>query len=135
MPDGDWELVAFAEDASGREIGHVHIWPDVLRVIGRKWGMEPEKLVRRMGDNPYALPRGRVVSQEKRRWGIAHGADTPPGMTLDAVLRRFHLPPGKTTFFFDEHEVMIGEHLRLLENDLKIKLNLKAPPTPDFDDD
>ncbi|PQO30757.1 hypothetical protein C5Y96_14965 [Blastopirellula marina] len=124
----------FEERPVGREIGHVHIWPEVLRVIGEKWGKDPEKLVRRMGGNPYALPRGRVVSLAKQRWGIAHGDDAPPGMALEIVRRRFNLPTSGTKVFFDEHEVMISEHLRAMESDLKIELNLKAPPMPDFED-
>jgi len=134
LPNGTWELIAFAERPVGREIGHVHIWPEVLRVIGEKWGKEPEKLVRRMGGYPYALPRGRVVWLAKQGWGIAHGDDAPPGMRLELVGRRFILPTSRTKVFFDEHEVMILEHLRALESDLKIDLELKAPPVPDFDD-
>lgn len=134
LPSGTWELIAFAERPAGREIGHVHIWPNVLRVIGEKWGKEPEKLVRRMGGMPYALPRGRVVSLSRNCWGVAHGDDTPPGRTLELVGRRFNLPTSGTKLFFDEHEVMIFEHLNALESDLKIELNLKAPPMPDFED-
>jgi len=134
LPHGDWELINFAQKSSGPEIGHVNIWPKVLQVLGKKWEKDPDKLVRRMGDYPYALPRGRVVNPGKRHWGIAHGEDTPPDMSLEIVLRRFNLPPDKTKLFFDEHEVMIAEHLSALERDLGITLNVKVPPEPDFDD-
>ncbi len=134
LPNRTWELISYVEKPVGVEIGHIHIWPDVLRIIGEKWGKEPEKLVRRIGDNPYSLPRGRVVFLARQRWGIAHGEDTPPGMTLETVRLRFNLPRSQTKLFFDEHEVMIAEHLNALETDLKTKLDLKSPLAPNFDD-
>lgn len=118
LPGAKWELVGFSDRFYSGNSSHAKVWPEIVNILALNWGKEPEILESQLQTSRYGLPRGRVIRIENGLWGIAHGNDTPRGVSLELVRTEFSLLPG-TREFDDCQYAINSEHLRVLRDALK----------------
>lgn len=125
VPDSDhkWSLLvhpnAFYE---GNEAGHADVWEDVVLIFTQMHALGPSDLLKRIGNCPYGLPRGRVVKLGSGEWGVAHGNDHPPEASLESmVIEEFCLQSVRPKFFVDDHEQMLAVDRDCVQSTLGVR--------------
>jgi hypothetical protein len=119
-----WELVTCHDLGVWDGISHRGFWPYVLEHLAAAWGKDDKVLERRLRDSHAGLPRGRVT-HPKSGYAIIHGDDAPVASWLELVKARFRLTEVIATPEFTEHEGMIIDDLRALQEALGISFDGK----------
>jgi len=99
----------------------------VLEHLAVAWGKDARLLKRRLRDHHTGLPRGRIV-HPKSGYVVIHGDDAPEAVPdwLETVKARFRLAGVMVTPEFTEHEKMLADDPRALQEALGISLDLKT---------
>jgi hypothetical protein len=130
-----WELFPFYDSDDGSSPGHPQVWPRVLAFLALKWRKEEAKILRKLENAPYALPRGRVARMANRQFGIAHGNDAPVAEAITTIKRAYNLTGLTVKAYEDEHEKMLLGDPELLQQLLAVDLGLKGTVPPELQDD
>lgn len=134
-----WSIFEFFDETYG-ELMHDDVWREYMvpLLIDRS-----SKKVPRIEIAYAGLPRGRVAITMPRsrhesagkEFVVYHGNDTPEPKLLEYAKSRFNLP-SSVRAVFDDHEVMIPEHMLIVRKQLAgIKYRLPEPTDPFADDD
>jgi hypothetical protein len=118
-----WNLVTSHDLGVWDGISHREFWPHVLELLAAAWGKDAKVLKRRLRDHYTGFPRGRIT-RPKMGFLIVHGKDAPVSDWLGRILSRFRLSGFKVTPIFDEHERMLGDDLRAVQDALDVSLGL-----------
>jgi hypothetical protein len=118
-----WELITEHGFNVAEGISHRDFWPFVVERLAAVWGKNARALRRRLRDHYAGLPRGRVTHPGSR-YLIIHGDDEPVAHGLKLVRQRFQLNQVEATGLFDEHEQMIRDDHRAVQEALGIALGL-----------
>jgi hypothetical protein len=118
-----WELITCHHLRVWDGVSHREAWPYVLEPLAAAWGKDSKVLKRRLRDHYTGVPRGRVT-HPRRGFLIVHGNDSPVPDWLDRIRSSFQLADVKPTPLFDEHERMLGEDLRAVQDALGVSLGL-----------
>jgi hypothetical protein len=120
-----WKVLPCHEMGFDSDDGHVDLWPAVIARLATTWNMDARVLKRRLKNQCYGLPRGRVTRPDRRSL-ILHGNDAPISGWLDEVVRRFNLDSRSIKSLYDEHETMLaGDRMKLIET-----FGVKLPEIP-----
>lgn len=123
-----WDLVSCHDLGVWDGIPHREFWPHVLEHLAAAWGKDAVELKGRLRGHHTGLPRGRVV-RPKSGYVVIHGDDAPMHDWLERVKSRFRLSGVEVTPEFTEHEMMLGEDQRELQDALGSPLLQTTPPT------
>lgn len=104
-----WDVVTCHDLGRDATFGHVELWPAVVGRLALAWGLDERPLRRRLKDQCYGLPRGRVTHPQGK-WLLLHGADSPRPDWLVQVCTRFDLDQRSVKVLFDKHETTFAEH-------------------------
>jgi hypothetical protein len=118
-----WSLLICHDLKCWDGISHRKFWPHVVEHLAAAWGKDTKPLQRRLLDHYTGLPRGRVT-RLKTGYVIFHGNDSPVADWKTRIKARFQLAGVKVTPVNDEHERMLGEDHRALQDALGVALGL-----------
>lgn len=105
-------------------VSHREFWPYVLEVLADAWGQDAETLKDRLRNHHTGLPRGRIV-HPKSGHIIIHGDDAPVPNWLDLVKSRFRLTGVEAVPEFTEHEKMLSDDPKRLQDALGVSFPLQ----------
>jgi len=124
MPDCPvWDLVTCHDLGVWDGISHRELWPHVVELLAVGWGKDATALKDCLHAYHTGLPRGRIT-HPKPGHVIIHGNDAPAAGWLNLVKVRFRLTKVKVIPEYTEHEKMLGDDLRALQDALGIPLAL-----------
>lgn len=118
-----WDVVTCHDLGCGADVGHVSLWPEVVRRLVQAWGKGPEKLVRRLSEHYAGLPRGRVT-RVRGVYLVQHGDDTPATCSIKVVRGRFGLVGLRMKYLVDKHERMLAGDPEPVQQALGVNLGL-----------
>lgn len=124
FPDIDsvtWQVLPCHELGCDADVGHVDLWALVIDRLATAWQRDGRVLKKRLKNNYTGLPRGRVT-QVRNRLMIFHGEDSPVADWKPMVVSKSDLDQLSVKVTFDEHERMIPEDLRRVNEVLGLKV-------------
>jgi hypothetical protein len=127
LPNGDWELVEFADAYYGGQADHTRVWKEVVAVLAFRWGKDSDSLARQLASYPYGLPGGRVVQTASDQWQVALRKPAPMGTNLKTVIKSYNLPTNKLQIILDHPPCVIPEHVERVRNALGAGYELAEP--------
>ena len=107
---GGWELITFPLDDPRWPDGPTHpdCWPVVANEVAEAWsakrGIAPAVLRERIGDCPYAFPRGRVSRNWEGRLTSYFGEESPVDSTVREKIRKYFAGSETLHWKLDSHE-------------------------------
>lgn len=108
-----YELVTFSDQEFG-DTSHYRLWRRfILPMISQIWEIDVLTLRRNLGDCYTALPRGRVIKDEKG-YKIIHGNNYTNRGWQNKILREFNIH-GQSQFVSDPYEVILLDDLNRLQ--------------------
>ena len=116
-----WQVLTCHELGCDAEVGHVDLWTLVIDRLATAWRRDGRLIKKYLNNNYTGLPRGRVT-QVKNRFMIFHGGDAPVPEWLPMVLSYFNLNRRSVRVLFDEHERMLPEDRRRVNEVLGLEL-------------
>jgi hypothetical protein len=120
-----WDVITCHDLGRDADVGHLRLWPEVVRRLARAWGKDPDRMVRRLGEHYAGLPRGRVT-RVRGAYLVQHGDDTPTIGGLGAIEGRFGLVGRRVKFLVDEHEHMLSGDPEPVQRALGVDLGLRG---------
>jgi hypothetical protein len=120
-----WDLVACHDLEAWEAISHREFWPLILEVLVKNWNQDLRFLVHRLHDHHAGLPRGRIT-HPKSGYLVIHGDDAPLVNWLELVKVRFRLKAVEVSAEYTEHEEMLAQDLRAVQEVLGNSLDLKT---------
>lgn len=124
-----WDVLTCHELGFDSEVGHIDLWPSVVDRLAAAWRRDASTLLRKLQNAYTGLPRGRVTRPGSRSL-ILHGNDAPVPHWLPRVLRQFDLDRRSVRMVLDEHERMLAEDRRMVEDALGQQLGRDGKRTP-----
>jgi hypothetical protein len=104
-------------------ISHREFWPYILEHLAAAWSKGADTLKRHLHDHYTGLQRGRIT-HPKTGYLIIHGQDAPVTNWKTRIKARFRLNGVRVKALSDEHEQMLTEDRRALEEVLGVTLGL-----------
>ncbi len=117
-----WDIIICHDLGAWDGISHRDFWPSVLEHVASTWGKDAKVLIHRLRDQYAGFPRGRVT-HPKSGYLIIHGNDAPVTDSLDRIKERFRLTDVKVTPLYDDHERVLRDDLRVVQDALGIPLS------------
>ena len=116
-----WQVLTCHELGCDADVGHVDLWTLVIDHLATAWRRDGRLIKKYLKNNYTGLPRGRVT-QAQNRFMIFHGKDAPVPDWVPMVVRKFDLNRRSVRVLFDEHERMLPEDRRRVNEVLGLKL-------------
>jgi hypothetical protein len=105
-----WSVLSCRQLGFGSDVGHVAMWPFVIRRLAVAWAREEGPLRRALKLCCYGLSRGRVT-RPQGQFLVLHGDDAPVPEWQALVSEGFGLGGRPLRYVFDEHERTFPEHV------------------------
>jgi hypothetical protein len=118
-----WQVLTCHELGCDADVGHVDRWTLVLDRLASAWRRDERSIRKSLKNNYTGLPRRRVT-QVTNRLMILHGNNSPVPDWVPMVVRKFDLNRRSVKVLFDEHERMLPEDRRLVNEALGLTAGL-----------
>jgi hypothetical protein len=112
-----WQVLTCHDLCCDADVGHVDLWALVVDRLATAWPREGRLIRKSLNNNYTGLPRGRVTEM-MNQFMIFHGDDSPVPAWVPMVVRKFDLNRRSVKVLFDEHERMLPEDRRLVNEAL-----------------
>jgi hypothetical protein len=106
-----WQVLSCHELGCDAEVGHVDLWTLVIDRLATAWRLNARLIKKHLQNSYSGMPRGRVT-HVRNRFMIFYGNDAPVTDWVPMVVSTFDLDRRTVKVIFDEHERMLAEDRR-----------------------